>query len=95
MTSAIHLAVAKDYYNSPMTLEEIERKHGVSEGHITQVAKRIDFRRFQKEKEYCIIKVEREQMEAVKMILEGNNIHFDVPEKFEMTEFIESKMNQE
>ena len=87
------LAIAKDYYTTGIGTEKIAKKHKVSLTKVHKVINQTDPRSFTKDPDWCVVKVPREKMELVRVLMEGYGVPIDVPEKFELTEYCESKMN--
>ena len=85
--------IARDYYTSPLSIKEMSRKYRMAGDFAVRISERFDYRQFKKEADYCVIKVERGQMAAARLLLENANINYDIPERFEMTEYCESKIN--
>ena len=89
------IAIAKDYYQTGLDIKQIKKKYKISQNKINRIANDIDFNIFQEpEKKYVVIKVEEKNALKALAALESNRIDYEVPEKYELTEYIESKINQ-
>lgn len=91
---AIKRRIARDYYNTSLSVEEVARKYRRSPNFAYATAQQFEQRGFPREKQYSLIKVEASQLEAAQLLLENGKINFELPsEHFELTEYYESSMN--
>lgn len=86
------LQIARDWQSSEIGTEEICKKYKVSYRKIIKIAEVAP--RVPEEKDFVVIKIEREKMELLIKTLRTYAIDFEIPEKFELTEFIESSIGQ-
>lgn len=87
--------IARDYYTTSLTRAQIKQKYGVTEAYVKETADKYDYKGFYKEREYSLVKVDREQLEAALMLLRDASIHHYAPEHFQLTEYYESKINHD
>ena len=89
------LAIARDYYSNSLNLKQIAKKHKIKEPYINAIANEIDFNVFQnQEKDYRIIKVESKWLNGIIELMERMGIDYELHEKYELTEYYQSKINQ-
>ena len=93
MTAEKQFAIARDYYTGPFSVTHIAEKHGTSPQLVNYTAKKFkreDFR----ETDQCVIKIDKKSIAYASELLTRHGIRHEVPEKFELTEFIESSINR-
>src|SRR5690606_2056678 len=89
-----HRSIARDYYKSPLGNAAIGRKYGVSYSQVKKVAAEFEPEVFNEpEKDWCVVKVERKDVERVRSLLTQWDINHDISEKFELIEYYESNIN--
>lgn len=87
-------AIAKDYYKSPLGNAAIGKKYGISYSLVQKVALEFEPEVFNEpEEDWCVVKVERKDVERVRGLLTKWGIKNEIPEKFELTEYYESNIN--
>ena len=83
--------IAADWYKSKFTERYIARKHNVSINLVREIIIQTDLKSKEK-KDFIVIKVEKKSAAYAEEVLKRYGIKTEIPNKFELTEYIESKL---